>query len=578
MMKSCFSFIQNDNIDDDDDDDTVYRRNSFYFQSNNNDNNEYEDRKKIFDEKKTKKKMYNNNIIYHMSSSWFLLLWLLMMMKNGLKTLNIQSSSSSSSSSINLILIFIIMQSIILSSTSLFKCHFYCDAFSIQQQSKTMNKLSILNNNNTLPSSSSSSISYNNDNQSTIIEQLLLFRHKRDEEPAPIYGKGIAFWLGEHCENTCNRILFHVWCNSTTHRCECLQEYPVNVENKYCLKALQINDRCEYSEACRYLNPNSECNEQGFCKCLKGYFVKYDDEKESRICMAYDSQFFIRIGSTTFDFINKIEFITLFSLIISFILILILSMMVIKLMKKNKKLAKNDQPSFCDMIPPPPPVIMNAQPDRYNNQHSHHHHHHHHHPFHHHQTSSLQSTPSRSPFHQDYSLQEKTPISSYNIPPLPSNLNDFRRQSLSSLRSQSSLKSLSSFRSQHSYRVNNNNNNNNHSNQHQQHPMSSYHRTIHCQQQSKLRPPSHQTSYHDLRYTRQPLMASGSSPLDSQTDQSGFQLSNHLPTNPITSTNTIDRSRIKCANHRCGTGSKVRSEVCLVHNMPEMLQQQQQQN
>ena len=54
-------------------------------------------------------------------------------------------------------------------------------------------------------------------------------------------------------------------------------------------------------------------------------------------------------------------------------------------------------------------------------------------------------------------------------------------------------------------------------------------------------------------------MASGSSPLDSQTDQSGFQLSNHLPTNPITSTNTIDRSRIKCANHRCGTGSKVRS-------------------
>lgn len=63
-----------------------------------------------------------------------------------------------------------------------------------------------------------------------------IFIHGETEEPAPIYGKGIAFWLGEHCENTCNRILFHVWCNSTTHRCECLQEYPVNVENKYCLK------------------------------------------------------------------------------------------------------------------------------------------------------------------------------------------------------------------------------------------------------------------------------------------------------------------------------------------------------
>ncbi|OTF70267.1 hypothetical protein BLA29_000874 [Euroglyphus maynei] len=236
------------------------------------------------------------------------------------------------------------------------------------------------------------------------------------------------------------------------------------------------------------------------------------------------------------------------------------------------------------MIPPPPPVILNAQSDQYS-QHLTSHHHHHHHPFHRQTPPSLQSTPSRSPYHQDYSLQErKPPMSSYNIPPLPSNLNgqyqdssfltishchslDFRRQSLSSLRSQSSLKSLSSFRSQHSYRVNNNPNNNN--NNKNQHPMSSHHRTIHCQQQqqqSKLGPPSHQTSYHDLRYTR----PTGRSPLESQTDPSGFPLPNHLP--PIT--NTVDRSRIKCANHRCGTGSKVRSEVCLVHNLPEMLQQQ----
>ena len=124
------------------------------------------------------------------------------------------------------------------------------------------------------------------------------------------------------------------------------------------------------------------------------------------------------------------------------------------------------------------------------------------------------------------------------------------------------MKSLSSFRSQHSYRGLSNNQ------QQQQHPMSSYHRgAIHCQQQqqSKFRPPSHQTSYHDLRFaSRQQQLVS--SPLDSQTttDQFGFnQLPNHLPATQI-----LDRSRIKCANHRCGTGSKVRS-VSIFDNQKE---------
>ena len=101
--------------------------------------------------------------------------------------------------------------------------------------------------------------------------------------------------------------------------------------------------------------------------------------------------------------------------------------------------------------------------------------------------------------------------------------------------------------------------------------MSSYHRgTIHCQQQqqSKFRPPSHQTSYHDLRFaSRQQQQQLVSSPLDSQTttDQFGFQLPNHLPATQI-----LDRSRIKCANHRCGTGSKVRS-VSIFDNQKETI-------
>lgn len=47
-----------------------------------------------------------------------------------------------------------------------------------------------------------------------------------------------------------------------------------------------------------------------------------------------DSPFHIRIGSTTFDFINNMEFITFFSLTLSFILIIILFYLVIKLINK----------------------------------------------------------------------------------------------------------------------------------------------------------------------------------------------------------------------------------------------------
>lgn len=65
---------------------------------------------------------------------------------------------------------------------------------------------------------------------------LLIDNNLLTEDPGSVFGKGVAFFLGEPCENICNQILFHVWCNLTTHRCECLPEYPVNVDNKYCLK------------------------------------------------------------------------------------------------------------------------------------------------------------------------------------------------------------------------------------------------------------------------------------------------------------------------------------------------------
>lgn len=330
----------------------------------------------------------------------------------------------------------------------------------------------------------------------------LLERKKRDEDPGSVFGKGVAFFLGEPCENICNQILFHVWCNLTTHRCECLPEYPVNVDNKYCLKSSRIDEQCEFTESCKYLNRFSEC-ENGICKCSQGYFPKIDESRDIE-CVAYDSPFHIRIGSTTFDFINNMEFITMFSLTLSFILIIVLFYLVIKLINKNNQMAKSEQ---CDRIPPPPPVILCEQ--QY--------------------YPSLESSPHS---YRNLSLSEKAKFPF--IPVLPfSNLGS-RRQSFSSLQSQSSIKSCSSMRSQSSFR--------------------NYRSSMgHCQQHPKHR-------HHDF-YRK------ASSPFDgfhrqhatiNNNDQSFIP--NHIPNN------VSSHMRTKCSNSRCGSGSKIKSEICLVHN------------
>ncbi|KAH9398440.1 hypothetical protein TYRP_019088, partial [Tyrophagus putrescentiae] len=315
-----------------------------------------------------------------------------------------------------------------------------------------------------------------------------LERRKRD---------GVAFFLGEPCESVCNQILFHVWCNLTTHRCECLPGYPVNVDNKNCLRAIGIDEPCEFSQSCKYLNRHSECGEGGVCRCSQGYYAKYDESKDTE-CVAYDSPFHIRIGTTTFDFINNMEFITFFSLTLSFILILILFFLVIKLINKNQQMAKNEQ-AACERLPPPPPVIL-SEPQYY---------------------PSLESSPHS---YRNLSLNEKAKFPF--VPTIPfSNLGS-RRQSLSSLQSQSSIKSYSSMRSQSSIR------------------------NYHC-------PRPRPEFYRNFR--------KASSPCDSYThannvNQTAF-MANHLPSSSM---------RTKCSNSRCGSGSKVKSEVCLLHNSHKM--------
>lgn len=104
-------------------------------------------------------------------------------------------------------------------------------------------------------------------------------RHKRDEDESDkgAYGRGVGFYIGEPCTEACNTILFHVYCNLTTKLCECLTEYPVNIEDKVCVKVAKIGDKCQYSEACTHYDEHSVCHPEGDCRCDERYQSQYTE-------------------------------------------------------------------------------------------------------------------------------------------------------------------------------------------------------------------------------------------------------------------------------------------------------------
>ncbi|XP_022242506.1 uncharacterized protein LOC106460150 isoform X3 [Limulus polyphemus] len=104
-------------------------------------------------------------------------------------------------------------------------------------------------------------------------QEKLLFRSRRDETvmAKSAYGRGVAFFIGEPCEHTCNDILYNIYCNLTSKKCECLKEYPAIVDNKFCVKGARLWERCEHTESCSYYNDHAICNSGGECRCEEGY-------------------------------------------------------------------------------------------------------------------------------------------------------------------------------------------------------------------------------------------------------------------------------------------------------------------
>ncbi|XP_050034116.2 uncharacterized protein [Dermacentor andersoni] len=80
----------------------------------------------------------------------------------------------------------------------------------------------------------------------------------------------VGFYIGDPCNQTCSSVLYHVFCNLTSRRCECRLEYPVNVNNRQCVKASSLGSHCDHDEACAYSVPHSSCQENE-CRCIDGH-------------------------------------------------------------------------------------------------------------------------------------------------------------------------------------------------------------------------------------------------------------------------------------------------------------------
>ena len=70
---------------------------------------------------------------------------------------------------------------------------------------------------------------------SLLVKELMILM---SSSPSFSSSSGIGFFVGEPCMDTlqCNPILFNVYCNQSTGRCECTSEFPVNIYNRVCVK------------------------------------------------------------------------------------------------------------------------------------------------------------------------------------------------------------------------------------------------------------------------------------------------------------------------------------------------------
>ncbi|XP_015781984.1 uncharacterized protein LOC107359905 isoform X2 [Tetranychus urticae] len=126
-------------------------------------------------------------------------------------------------------------------------------------------------------------------------------RVRRDEfeNVGRAFGRGMGYYLGEPCIKQCNAILFHIYCNITSQKCECLPEYPVNLDNRICIKALKLGDKCEDHFSCSYRDIHAICSSENRCRCDYGFYPVISKSGETR-CTAGLSMYYSIVGYSNF--------------------------------------------------------------------------------------------------------------------------------------------------------------------------------------------------------------------------------------------------------------------------------------
>ncbi|XP_054713709.1 uncharacterized protein LOC129223166 [Uloborus diversus] len=228
-----------------------------------------------------------------------------------------------------------------------------------------------------------------------------------NESVRSAFGRGVGFYIGEPCESTCNSILFHVYCNKTTGKCECHDHYPVNIENKVCVKAAHLGDSCEHDDACAFFDDNAVCP-SGTCRCADGFRAAYH-HKGAAICLP--------AGPVTF--LEDSYMMTTISAVAGMVVFTALLCLVLRLFSK----ARFNRPADRMASAASPPTMMSA-------------------------FTGSRILDSRRPSRSSAASTDYLPASrraSYSMLAPPSSLGS-RRASSTSVRSQLSFRTQSSFR------------------------------------------------------------------------------------------------------------------------------------
>lgn len=155
----------------------------------------------------------------------------------------------------------------------------------------------------------------------------------------------VGFYIGDPCNQTCSRVLYHVFCNVTSRRCECRPEYPVNIRNRQCVKASPLDSACEYDEACSFAVTLSFCDKGG-CRCRDGH----EPEAHGTRC----------VPTRGVAILDNAELTTMVSVIVALMVFTALFCLVLRLFSKARFGSSGRDRMGDAASPSPGPTVLSA--------------------------------------------------------------------------------------------------------------------------------------------------------------------------------------------------------------------------